>query len=484
MDRIPETEVDFKEFEQWCYDMGMAFARKLMKTALTELDKDLLKNRDHTKYRAKDLRPLTIKTLMGEVEIKRRLYKTAAGEYEYLLDRTINLDTIGKVSINLVRRIAETVTECSYRAASEAVSFMTGQRIGHMGLWNIVQAVGEKLRETDAANAKLVKANISKGKKAVKVLHEEFDGVWINMQGKDRPKSGRKSEMKLAACYEGVRYTGKDKKGNPTYDMVNPLYTAGFESADKFHEKKEGRIGAIYDLDEIEVRLVNGDGGAWVQGVAERSGDHHLQLDPFHVKREIRRSGLQKEKQAEIDKLIEAGETTAAFGYIKTLIQSEPEPGAREKIEKMLKYFESNKDYLIPIKNRGLKLPCLADDVIYGNMGTMEGTVCNVAALRMKHRKASFTKDGALNLVGLICCKRSGSLDEAIYGLSEAKLPMIIEEVITTVLSAAKSPQKDGKGYFYPINGGIPFRDVFTTNGRKAVKGVTDYRTFAEMAFI
>ena len=49
-------------------------------------------------------------------------------------------------------------------------------------------------------------------------------------------------------------------------------------------------------------------------------------------------------------------------------------------------------------------------------------------------------------------------MDDAIYSLDEARLPMIIEEVITTVLSAAKAPKKGGKGY-------------------------TDYLGFAELAF-
>jgi hypothetical protein len=482
MDRISENELDFKDFEQWCYDMGMAFARMLMQTVLIALDTKLLMTRDRAVYRAKDMRALTIKTLMGEVEIKRRLYKTKESVYVYLLDEAIKLDMIGKVSINLVQRIAETITECSYRAASDAVSFMTGQRIGHMGLWNIVQAVGEKICEKDDVQAKLVKANLNKGEKIVKALHEEFDGVWINMQRKDRPKRGRKIEMKLSACYEGMRPTGKDKNGKPTYDMVNPLYMAGFESAEKFYAKKEGQIGSIYNLDEIDVRLSNGDGGSWVQGVAERSGNCHLQLDPFHVKREIRRSGLSKDKQSGVDKLIESGEAGEALAYINALKESEQEPEAKIKIEKMLRYFENNKDYLIPIKKRQLELPDLPDDIEYGNMGTMEGTVCNVAALRMKRRKASFSKAGALNLARLMCLKRSNGLSETIYGLSEAKLPMIIEEVITTVLSAAKSPHKDGKGYFYPINGGIPFKGMYTTNGRNAVKGITDYRSFVEMA--
>jgi hypothetical protein len=64
--------------------------------------------------------------------------------------------------------------------------------------------------------------------------------------------------MKLASAYEGVRYTGKDKNGKATHDLAHPVYTAGFEPAAEFFWKKEGRIGSVYDLDEIDTRLING----------------------------------------------------------------------------------------------------------------------------------------------------------------------------------------------------------------------------------
>jgi hypothetical protein len=108
MDIIRETGIDFKSFEQQCYDMGMAFARMLMTNVLSDLDRKILDTRDRRKYRAKDLRPLTIKTLMGEVTVKRRLYLHTAPdgrrEYVHLLDRAIKPDTIGKMSTGLIRR--------------------------------------------------------------------------------------------------------------------------------------------------------------------------------------------------------------------------------------------------------------------------------------------------------------------------------------------------------------------------------------------
>jgi hypothetical protein len=481
MHSISEAGIDFKSFEQQCYDVGMAFARMLMTDVLTDLDNKILDTRDKREYRAKDVRPLTIKTLMGEVTVKRRLYlRTAADgrrEHVHLLDKAINLDTIGKMSVGLVHRTAEVVTECSYRATAAAVSFMSGQSISPGGVWNAVQAAGERICEADESMAKAAKNFLCKGKKIAKVLQEEFDGVWINMQGKDKPKSGRKSEMKLSSAYEGVVCTGKDKNGKPTYDSVNPVYTAGFESAAEFFWKKEGQIGSVYDLNEIDTRLINGDGGGWVRGFGERSGcEHHFQLDPFHVKRALFRSGISEEERGKISELLEQKNTGEALGRLEALYLKETDGDRKKRIGKAFGYLNGHRESLVPVLKRGLALPAPADGIVYGGMGSTESTVCGVIALRMKKRRASFTKSGATKLARLLCLKRSGKLDEAIVNLSKMSLPFASRETVTAVLSAAKTPREDGKGFSYPRAGGLPFAGARTTNGRNAIKDLCSCR--------
>jgi len=485
MESVTKSELDFKDFEQWCYDMGMAFARMLMVMMLTNLDDHILDTRDKKIYRSKGIRKLSLKTLMGEVDIFRRLYKTKMEDgavcHIYLLDQMIGLDTIGKISVGLIARMAEVITESSYRATASAISFMTGQSISHAGVWNAVQTVGQKIRCLDERKSKAAKAFMGVGKKVVSVLQEEFDGVWINMQGKDRPSKGRKAEMKIASAYEGVRFTGIDKKGRPTYDLVNPLYIAGFDRADKFFDLKEGMLAQVYDLDEIHTRLHNGDGGSWVQGFSERTdSDAHLQLDPFHIKRAIKRSGLAKSTQNTIEKAIGLKKIPAMFRYIRFLMHKEKDEEKKALIGKMFGYFSSNASCLIPIKERGLDLPRPEEDVIYGNMGTIEGTVCSVIALRMKKRRASFTKDGATNLARLLCDKKSGILDDTIFSLSSMSLPLPFEQMVTDVLSATQAPKFDGKGFHYPINGGMPFSGTFITSGRRAVQYAAGYHWESE----
>jgi len=487
VDRITENETDFNTLEQWCYDMGMAFARKLMLLILGNLDDEILKTRDKAVYRSKGFRTMTLKTLMGEVELPRRLYQTKTGtgerRHRYLLDEAIDLSTIGKISMGLVSRITETITESSYRATATAISHMTGQAISHTGVWNVVQETGEQLREQDHKRGEAVKQCSGTGTKTVKALQEEFDGVWIHMQGKDRPKkkgSRGSREMKLACAYEGVRFKGMDKNKEPLYGLVNPVYTSGFEKAADFYEKKEGQLGSRYQLDEIQVRLLNGDGGGWVKGFGEKSGETvYQQLDPFHIQKAIKRSKLPKAAQERIGTLWEAKKIPTLLRYLNLYVCKEiqgKKPGEKPgAIETLHQYLNQNRANLIPIHERELTLPELGNDLLYGHMGAMESSVCGVIALRMKKRRASFTIEGASNLGSLLCHKRNMELEESIFSLGGMKLPMPMEEIITNVLSAAQAPKKEGMGYQYPVMGGMPFEQSFITNGRRAVQYAAGY---------
>ena len=94
------------------------------------------------------------------------------------------------MTTNLASRIAECATVCSYRESAEKVSSMTGQAISHGGVWNVVQDMGEKLSEAEVIDARRARNDQGRGVLTTPILFEEADGVWINMQKKDRPKSG------------------------------------------------------------------------------------------------------------------------------------------------------------------------------------------------------------------------------------------------------------------------------------------------------
>jgi hypothetical protein len=393
------------------------------------------------------------------------------------LDEALRLDTFGKVTSNLAARIAECVSVCSYREAAEKVSSMTGQTISHGGAWNVIQDLGKKLSEVEEEQAKRASSGQGLGEIVTPILFEEADGVWINMQRKDRPKKGRKCEMKMAAAYDGWELEGKDR-----YTLRNKVMVCGFEDSKSFQSKKEGAIAAVFNTDEITMRILNGDGGGWIKaGLAD--ADVHFQLDPFHKNREITRK-VKNEKQREtIRRLLSEKRIKDLLTYVKGITELAEEETEKKKLKELYEYFSSNKEGLIPYQERGLKLPEPPEGVEYRNLGTMEHQVCDTAAKRMKHQKASWSKSGAGNLGRILCRKVCGNLYDTVTTLSRMALPERYIETIEEVLSAAKAPKKDGRGYLYPVRGRNPFTEAFMTNGRKAILSMLGDRSGSELIY-
>ena len=478
---LSEKGLDFNTLEKEIYKIGCEYAASLMGQVLCVMDQHLEKTRDKKKYRHKGKRWTTLKTLMGEVSYGRTVYETRGSGGEktcvHLLDKALEFDTFGKVTSNLAAQIAECVSVCSYREAAEKVSCMLGQTISRGGAWNVVQDLGKRLAEVEENQAKQAKSGQGQGRVVTPILFEEADGVWINMQRKDRPSKGRKCEMKMAAAYAGW-----EKKGEGRYHLRNKVLVCGFEGSKDFQRKKEGAIASVFEADEITVRILNGDGGGWIKAGLS-SGDVHFQLDPFHKNREITRKVKNKEQRETIKRLLLEKRVADCLSFIKGIASLCEDEGERKKLHELYEYFRSNEEGLLPYQERGLKLPVPPEGVCYRNLGTMEHHVCDAAAKRMKHQKASWSKRGAENLGRLLCRKVCGNLYETVTSLSRVVLPEVYSERIEAVLSAAKAPIKDGKGYRYPVNGGRPFVEGFLTNGREAILHMLGDKTGTELIY-
>ncbi|NOH16493.1 UPF0236 family transposase-like protein [Clostridium cochlearium] len=90
---------------------------------LKHLDQRLLDERDTKVYRNKVFKHTCIKTIMGNVELDRRIYeyKTNDGKkaYKFLLDEYLQMDTIGHISTTLVEKMVDNVTNVSYRGTAK-----------------------------------------------------------------------------------------------------------------------------------------------------------------------------------------------------------------------------------------------------------------------------------------------------------------------------------------------------------------------------
>ena len=185
---VKEKLISFKELEKKIFKYVCELGCEITQMILESYDKELAASRDTRQYRDKGSRKTSIKTVYGDVEYGRKVYRTSLenGEtaYVYLLDEAMQMDKIGLISTNLAEKIAMTVTESPYRVAADTISSTCGQNISAGGVWNIMQRLGERISEEEEHAVKQMNANQSEGTKEIPVLFEEMDGVWLHMKAK------------------------------------------------------------------------------------------------------------------------------------------------------------------------------------------------------------------------------------------------------------------------------------------------------------
>jgi hypothetical protein len=381
---------------------------------------------------------------MGEVEYERVLYAFTGEDgkigHIYLLEQELGFETVGFVSDLLAGKIAEASCELSYRKTAQTVSELTGQSISHTGAWNVVQSLGSKVDEHERQAAARAKKNEGTGTVETKLLFEEQDGIYLTLQGKDRKKLGKGSEMKIAMAYTGAVKTGKNR-----YNLIGKVACANFEGINSFYDRKEGMIAETYNVDEIEQRILNADGANW----AKRSivDDTIYQLDTYHRNKAILQCVPDPEARKIIFKLLYTKQIDPLLTVIEAYANSTCDEKEQENYLKLLTYYQNNKNGLLSYKRQGIALPPPPEGIEYRGCGAMESNVYSIIGHRMKNRRANWSIRGGNNLARLLTLKATGKLTEVLSSLASIVLPGKYAEEVQTVLSASKSPQRVGKGY-------------------------------------
>ncbi len=416
---ITKDEVKFNELEKKIFKFVCFIGCMLIKLFLEKYDQKLMNTRDKEKYRHKGYRVNTVKTVMGEVTYKRSMYlETENGKtrYIFLLDKMLNISVKGKISQNLAETALEVVVNStSYRKAEENLKVSTNETLSHEALRNLTVSVGEKIEQKEKEEIRLLKANqLVKGKKEISALFEEADGIWINLQGKDRknalerqkkkcekqgsifnPKARIKTELKLHVMYEGW------KKDDKRHNLVNKKAMAGIMKPKYIRELRDARVYQKYDVDKIELRATNGDGAAWTKGITAKGGIY--QKDNFHIHQEITRT-VPKEYRNILEELLSKKEYNKIGSAIEKLMyEVDGEEKAIKKLKGLKSYLSKDLErYQEVLKKQGKELPKAPEGIEYRNMGTQESQIFSFLKVKFCSGRKSFSVYGA-NALSKVC---------------------------------------------------------------------------------
>lgn len=421
---VTEEEIKFNNLEKKIFKFVCNFGCLIIKLILESYDRKIMKARDTKKYRHKGLRKNTIKTVMGEVEYVRAMYEVEEAGIKkrvYLLDEKLHINTEGKASENLVEKIVETVPITdSYRKAETVLKETTNATLSFEWIRNIVVKIGDKITKKEKEERKMLdKGQLVAGLKEIIALFEEADGLWINLQGKDRkerleknkkkcekenkefnPKQKVKTELKLHVMYEGWK---KDDKRHP---LINKQYIAGMMKPKEIKKLRDARVYQQYDVEKIKLRIINGDGAKWTKGITAKGGIY--QKDQFHIMQEIVRD-VPKEYRNIIEELVK----TKQYDKIEKAIEGlKVELGGEYKAVKKLNTLQSYLSSGLERYQDIVEVPEAPEGVEYRNMGTQESQIFSKLKKRFCSGRKAFSEHGANALAKICVLSEKFSLEE------------------------------------------------------------------------
>lgn len=411
---ITSKEIKFNDLEKKVYKFVCFLGCLIIKIILEKQDKKIMQSRDKKKYRHKGLRETSVNTIMGEVKYKRAIYEIVEDGVRktvYLLDEQLKINADGKVSSNLVEKVVEIVPITdSYRKAETTIEATTNTSLSHEKIRKMILNLGDKITNKEKEERKLFdKRQLIAGLKEITALFEEADGIWINLQGKDRkerleenkkkaekqnkefnPKMKIKTELKLHVMYEGW------KKGDNRHSLVNKEYIAGIMKPKEMSKLRDARVFQRYKTEEIKLRVVNGDGAKWTKGITSKKGIY--QKDQFHIMQEIIRD-VPKEYRNVFIELINRKEFEKIPTEINELkYELGGEYTAIKKLNKLQSYLSSGLARYQDL----VEVPEAPEGIEYRNMGTQESQIFSKLKKRFCSGRKAFSIHGA-NALSKIC---------------------------------------------------------------------------------
>lgn len=474
---LTKDSVSFKDLEEIAFKIACEFANEILRNMLEEYDKQVMKSRDTSIYRNKGKETTTIKTKTGLVEYTRTKYitknKDGKNKCTYLIDEMLNIKEKGQISGGIIELIVKNISEVSYRVCAEMINNMTGLSISGVAIWNIVQQLGEDIKEYEKEKVKAFQEDkLKSGEKETPTIYQEADGIMIYTQGKDRkeqiekykeqhpneevPKKVRNIEIKLGMTYEGWKEISKNR-----YALVGKEYVAGYMTGEEMADITNANLHSKYDMSKVELRVLNSDGGNWIKRLL--TAKEIYQADSYHLKEKITTHVRDVEDVEILKNMFYKKEYSKMIEYVEELkYKYDGEVEEVEKLEELQKYLNKRKNTMKRYKDydgvkQKLKTYSKKTGLKYRNMGCQESNNYCKLTRRMKKKRMSWSKKGSENIAKVITMYASESCTNIIKHLNIQLLPesyaeyakKYIEEIENNIKELKKNKVKEKKIYTF-----------------------------------
>jgi Uncharacterised protein family (UPF0236) len=309
------------DWEERCYVAGCAVARELAGALLAALEAWLHLTRP-AGYRVVGWRGRTLVTRMGDLRVRRRLYRAGAGQPGFLLDahlgwtpRQVATPVLGALLVDWATAMPFAEVARHLAGVTAGVVTLAGPTVRRQ-----LRRVTERVRAAEVAThqAWTTTGQVPgpAGERVVSPLYVEADGVWVKTQREPAHRSGY--ELKCASAYEGWAPLAGPTAGHPRphYALVaKQVYCHQHAAAvAPFWAGASLALHRTYDLSRLPLVVVGGDGANWIDTAVTVFPRVVRQPDGFHLARDAAR-GWGPEVGATLYAALRTGDrpTTAAL---------------------------------------------------------------------------------------------------------------------------------------------------------------------------
>lgn len=371
---------------------GMLESARKVGATLLEREDDDLRGKVPEGWQNEGKVKRQVETVVGRVDVQRRVYTDERGKPHKPLDAVIGLEPYQRETLSLQQMGAYLASRCPYRHAAELLGWLIDTRVTPDKIKRMVWAIGGELQAAEQAEREAVferGGEVAAGTITSDILYAEMDGVWLSLQREEK----RRTEARL-----GIFYTGKDALGKGRYALRDKVSVAGLvEDSEEWQERVFLRAYQHYDLQHVQHVVLGGDGGNWIRdSLACLEQPVTYELCRFHLFRDARRTASRESE--ELIRIVrtacEKGLSAVEEDLHQLLIRSQGKE--REKLIQFYNYLCNQADALVDHRIRlGLR------GTQYRGLGAIEGNVDKQVAQRMKRRGMSWRIPGAKAMIAL-----------------------------------------------------------------------------------
>ncbi len=377
--------------------------------------------------RYRELRPKTVLTAVGPVELSRPWY-LCSHCHQGQFPADVELDVVDTEFSPGVRRMQALVgQEASFDQGREQMRLLAGIEVTTKSVERVAEAIGADIarcEQTEIDRAVQLDLPIVVGE-PIPVLYVQMDGTGVpvvkketvDRKGKLDGLSARTREAKLGCVFT---QTAWDEEGFAIRDPDSTTYTGAIENAEQFGKRlyleawKRG-------WSRSEKKVVIGDGAEWIWNLAQQHFPGAIQIvDLYHArqhlwdlarllhpnqhKRQNAWIGIHQKRWLDKGKI---GKLVASLRSIRV-----PDAELAKKIRNEAEYFARNA--------ARMNYPLFRKQHLFVGSGVIEAGCKTVIGHRLKQSGMFWTVKGANSILSLRCAHLNGRFEDYWEGRNAA----------------------------------------------------------------